>query len=247
MAKKVAAPNIMAYRGAWLATSFLAKLSDSAVRACQAVGEFYEYSVGETLIREGNRDRKVYLLVSGCVKVTAKLVAPRGEALLGVRASGDVVGELAALDGRERAADVQACDRRPTLCCVLEPDAFRAVLAEDGDALLTLTTTVGAKLRASTRRRIDYLRCKPVVRMARVLVELAEDHGQRVGDNSVTIGVNLANIELGTLIGVGKATAERAVQKLRNSNLIVTRNPRPVIRDLDRLRAVAQITSEGAD
>jgi hypothetical protein len=82
--------------------------------------------------------------------------------------------------------------------------------------------------------------------MARVLVELAEDHGQRVGDNSVTIGVNLANVELGTLIGVRKATAERAVQKLRNSNLLVTRNPRPVIRDLDRLRAVAQITSNGA-
>lgn len=247
MAKRVAVPNISAHRGAWLSTSFLAKLSDGAVRACLSAGEFYEYSAREMLIREGDRDRNVYLLVSGCVKVTAKLVSPRGEALLGIRASGDVVGELAALDGKERAADVQVCSRLPTLCCVLESDAFRGALAEDGDALLTLTMTVGAKLRASTRRRIDFLRCKPVMRMARVLVELAEDHGQRVGDNSVTIGVNLANVELGTLIGVGKATAERAVQKLRNSNLIVTRNPRPVIRDLDGLRAVAQITFDGVD
>jgi CRP/FNR family transcriptional regulator, cyclic AMP receptor protein len=245
MAKTIAPPNITGLRGGWGSASFLATISGATVEACLSAGQCYEYGAREMLIREGSRERNVFLLLTGCVKVTAKL-AKKGEvALLGVRFGGDVVGELAALDGQERAANVQVCGRLPTVCCVLTSEAFHRVLGEDSDALMTLSATVGAKLRSSTRRRIDYAGHPPFVRMARVLVELAEDHGQRSGSKTITIGVNLGQVELGTLIGVGEATAQRALRRLRELDLVVTSNRRPEIRDLDRLRAVAGLNGSG--
>jgi CRP-like cAMP-binding protein len=245
MAKTIAPPNITGLRGGWGSASFLATISGSTVEACLAAGQCYECVAREMLIREGTRERSIFLLLKGCVKVTAKLAKEGEVALLGVRFSGDVVGELAAFDGRERAANVQVCGRQPTLCCVLTPEAFRHVLGEDSDAQMMLTASVGAKLRSSTRRRIDYVGHPPVVRMARVLVELAEDHGQRSGGKTITIGVNLGQVELGTLIGVGEATAQRALRKLREANLVVTSNRRLEIQALDRLRVVAGLNGSG--
>lgn len=239
--RRVEPPTIAALRGRWTGTSFLGRIPEAVVVSCLAAGRCYEYAARETLIREGARDRDVHLLLSGCVKVTAGVATESGLALLGIRVGGDVVGELAALDGRERSASVQVCGRQPAVCCVLDPDAFNRALVEHSDVLLTLMATVGAKLRASTRRRIDYVGCAPVVRMARVLVELAEDHGHCVGSNAIMIGVNLVQVELGTLIGVREATAQRALRQLRESGLVVTSSRRPMVRDLDRLRAVARL------
>lgn len=244
--KPIATPNITALRRSWISTSFLANIAPTVVRGCLSAGRCYEYTTREVLIRERARDRDVYLLLSGCVKVTVGLAPEEGTALLAIRVGGDVVGELAAVDGQERSASVQVCGRQPAVCCVLDAETFRRALAEDPDAVLALTSTIGAKLRASTRRRVDYLGCTPVVRMARVLVELADDHGHQVGDSTIMIGVNLKQIELGTLIGVHEATAQRALRELRESGLVLTSHRRPMIWDLDRLRVVAQLEPVGS-
>ncbi|MGO4756833.1 cyclic nucleotide-binding domain-containing protein, partial [Streptomyces sp. 2MCAF27] len=72
------------------------------------LGALRRFSPEEILIREGDRSHYVVLLHSGFAKVTARL-DNGSEALLAIRASGDIVGEMAALDDAPRSATVTAC------------------------------------------------------------------------------------------------------------------------------------------
>jgi CRP/FNR family transcriptional regulator, cyclic AMP receptor protein len=225
-------------RKVWPERSFLARLPPLVLDEFIAVGSGARFASNEVLIQEGRADTDVYLLLSAFVKVTAQLDGG-GHALLAVRVGGDVVGELAATDNETRSASVRASGRDPVVAAVLTQSDFVRLLKHHPHASMTLISAIGHKLRSATRRRVDYIDCTPRVRLARALVELADDYGQRIGANSILVGVNLTQIELGTLVGVTKVTAQRALRELREEGLIITSGRRPIIRDIDALRTVA--------
>jgi CRP-like cAMP-binding protein len=73
-----------------------------------------------------------------------------------------------------------------------------------------------------------------------VLVELADDHGRPLVGDSVLIALDLTQIELGTLIGVGESSVLRALRELKERGLLDTRGRRTVVRSLQSLREVAR-------
>ena len=89
----------------WPTRSLLGVLSPHARRDLLGLGTEVRFDAGAVLLREGMDDRHVLLLTSGFVKVTATV--ENGEiSLLAVRAAGDTVGEMAAMDGAARSATV---------------------------------------------------------------------------------------------------------------------------------------------
>ncbi|MGH4010856.1 MAG: helix-turn-helix domain-containing protein [Pseudonocardiaceae bacterium] len=53
------------------------------------------------------------------------------------------------------------------------------------------------------------------------------------------IGLDLTQVELGSLVGVTRPTAERALRELRVAGLVDTGGRRLIVRDEQGLRAVA--------
>src|SRR4051794_7834763 len=84
-----------------------AALSPSTVSSLVRIGAERVYRPGDVVVREGESTTFVVLLLEGCVKVTAN-TADGGRALLAVRGGGELVGELAGLDGEPRSATVTA-------------------------------------------------------------------------------------------------------------------------------------------
>ncbi|MBV9160551.1 MAG: Crp/Fnr family transcriptional regulator [Pseudonocardiales bacterium] len=229
------------YRRGWPVNSFLSQLTTRTLREFLTKGRIIQFSNNETLIDENLAETSVFLLLSACVKVTARL-DQGGHALLAVRVGGDMVGELAAMDGGSRSATVKACGRDPVVAAVLTQSDFVSLLSRYPEAAMTLNTAIGRKLRSATRRRIDYSGCTPRVRLARALVELAEDYGhQQIPASQVLVAINLTQLELGTLVGVAEVTAQRALRELRKDGLINTSGRRPIIRDINALRVAAHL------
>jgi CRP/FNR family cyclic AMP-dependent transcriptional regulator len=227
------------FGGTWRSRSFLGGL-DPRVRAdLLAAGDFVSFPAGSHLIVEGRDDDDIFLILCSFAKVTANL-SEGGEALLTVRVGGDVVGELAALEGSPRSATVTACGRVQLAAVRMGAELFREIVSQDGASSLRLGATISAKLRAANRSRIDYTSLPPVQRMARSLLELADACGRSTGTGGVIIQASLTQIELGTLIGVKRATAERAVARLRQRGLIDTAGRHPIVRDLAELRRFAE-------
>lgn len=226
------------YRPLWPRGSFLAR--SVALSAFAAVGEIRHFAPGTCLIEEGEQRSRVHLLLSACVKVTAQFDEHR-HSLLGIRVGGDVVGELSAFDGMPPIATVRTCGQSPAVALVLERTAFSDVLVAHPQDAVLLNAAVAAKLRAATRRRVDFSGCSARVRLARALLEMAEDYGRRILGPEVVIGVNLTQVELGTLIGASEATAQRALRALRADGLLLTEGKRPIVRDLEALRRAARL------
>ncbi|MCD0451269.1 cyclic nucleotide-binding domain-containing protein [Actinocorallia sp. API 0066] len=93
------------------------------------------------------------VLTGGCVKIVG--VTPGGSAaLLALRTGGDLVGELAALDGGPRSAS--ALTARATPARLLSAEEFTHFLRDDPAASLAVHRSVAAKLRAATEYRVSF-------------------------------------------------------------------------------------------
>jgi CRP-like cAMP-binding protein len=180
----------------------------------------------EILMREGDTEAHVVILRRGFAKVTGS--ADGSEALLGVRGPGDIVGELAALTGRQRTATVTACG--PVLGRVVLRDAFRQFLRRFPDASEQVTASVGDRLTFANRRRVEFGTLPAVVRLAHVLTELvAEPTGE------TALAVPIVHAELASLIGASEDTVQRALAVLRKEGLVRTAYRRIIVLDLVRL------------
>jgi CRP/FNR family transcriptional regulator, cyclic AMP receptor protein len=191
-----------------------------------------QFPTHHVLIREGEKARDVILLRQAYVKVTAGVGGSR-EALIDIRASGDVVGEVAALDGSPRSATVTTCGS--ALVSTITADDFAAFLFRHPDAGLALSRRLASRLRFATRRRTDFSSYRVSVRLARVLVEVADAYGYESADG-VRLAVPLTQEELGALAGAAADSVYRELRVLAEQSIVETKYRNIVIRDLARLR-----------
>jgi CRP-like cAMP-binding protein len=231
---------VQRYHSKWPTTSFLAGLDMPVLHDFLAGGELVRFCKGQALTCEGEQASGIFLLLDAIVKVTARLDAG-GSALLAIRVGGDVIGEIAAMDGGARTATVSACGHAPVIAVRLPRDDLHVLLNRHPSAAVSLTSAVSRKLRAASRRRVDIVNCTAKVGMARAVLELVEDYGHPVERGGVLVTVNVTQIELGTLIGVGETTAQRALRELRKEGLIANSGRRLLVPSVAALRTAARV------
>ncbi|MFD4945484.1 Crp/Fnr family transcriptional regulator [Streptomyces sp. NPDC058239] len=225
----------------WPARSLLGRLSPPARRELLSLGTEVRFDVGAVLLREGMNDRHVLLLLSGFAKVMAAV--ENGEtSLLAVRAGGDTVGEMAAMDGAPRSATVTACG--PLTARMLQTGVLRGLLMRRPEVSMALTGIVADRLRGANRRRLDFRGYPAKVRLARLLVELAASYGSS-RSGGVVIGCRLTQPELATLVGAAETTIHKVLRELREEGLLETGYRSTTIRDLPRLRQLADLADDG--
>ncbi|HEY3479812.1 MAG TPA: Crp/Fnr family transcriptional regulator [Streptomyces sp.] len=230
--------RVWSLRAHWARTSFLAGLDEAVLAALVEGARPERFDRDDVLMTQGDVGSDVFLLLTSYVKVTTLL--PNGSrALLAVRVGGDLVGELAALDHGLRTATVIACGVEPVDTLRIDTATFLRALSSSPGAMLRLSESVARKLRSATQRRIGHQQGQATVRLARVLVEMADDYGASTYRDNVVIGVDVTRLEWGSLIGVSKRTVERAIAALRKDGLIGSGMKRITIHDMEGLRALA--------
>jgi CRP/FNR family transcriptional regulator, cyclic AMP receptor protein len=212
----------------WGPGTFLAQLAPELVAEMVEMGARRRFEAGQVLMREGDRGTHVELLLIGFVKVTTI------DTLLAIRMPGDLIGETAVLTGAPRNATVTACGR--VVSVVLARPAFEGFIRRRPEAMRLVTASVVGQLQFANRRRTDFGAFPAHIRLARVLVEIAEGCGRRRPDGGVELGVTLSQPELATMIGIAQATVQKAMQELRVQGLIETGYRRLVVCDLPALR-----------
>lgn len=175
---------------------------------------------------------RVLVLAMGRVKIYD--LTPEGrETILAFVEQGELFGEMAALDGQPRQEFAEAAEDCEVLAI---PGAdFMALLESRADLSLSVTKLIGLRRqRIETRlRSILFLSTRP--RLIRVLIELVETHGERIGTRFV-IRFPLSHQDFAGLIGVSRETVTLTLGQLQAEGLITIERRRVVLLDLDRLR-----------
>ena len=97
------------------------------------------YDDGEAIVRTGEPGHELYLVLEGSVRIV------RGGRTLATFAQGDVVGEVAVLDGRPRSADIVA--EGPARCLTLPREALREAIETEPQVAWELLGVMASRLR----------------------------------------------------------------------------------------------------
>jgi CRP-like cAMP-binding protein len=157
--------------------------------------------VGETLFKEGDPGREMFIVTSGQVMITKE--TPQGDPLvLGYRGAGEFIGEIALISDSPRTATVVAV--KPTQMLVISHEEFWRRLRSDEDfRQVVMNTLIGRLLSADE---------------SRVMAEMWE--------RQLTEGVTSLATEqerLGKIIALRRQTLHFIIHDLRNPlNLAIT-------------------------
>ncbi|WP_405634700.1 Crp/Fnr family transcriptional regulator [Streptomyces sp. NBC_00056] len=228
--------RVPAGQSAWPVSTLLGRLEAQTAARLIGAGRRRTIGAGELLLRQGGQERTLVLLLSGVAKVFATTESGH-QALLAVRVGGDCVGEMGALDGAPRSATVTACG--PMELAVLTHASLDAQLARTPGLAVELSRTIADRLRWANRRRLDFGGYPVKVRLARLLTELAREHGSP-GPDGVRLAFPLTQPELAALTGAAETTVHKALRDMRTAGLVETGYGAAVLRDPGRLEELAE-------
>jgi CRP/FNR family cyclic AMP-dependent transcriptional regulator len=221
----------------WPPGTFLAVLAPSSRKNLIDLGLIRSLPANHTVVRQGDPGGSVWLLIDALVKVVAS-VENGSQALLAIRVSGDIIGDMAVIDGSMRSANVMTCGR--AVVCQISGARFVSYLRRDTSASLALSQVAIQRLRWSNQRRLDFAGYETPVCLARALLALAAQHGRRRSDG-VEIGVPLTQAELGTLVGAKEGTVQKALRELAARGLLRPGHRSVTITDAAGLTAFADL------
>ncbi|MFE0156358.1 Crp/Fnr family transcriptional regulator [Nonomuraea sp. NPDC059007] len=229
------------YRCRWPSGTLMAALDEETRDALVTLGDLQVHGPGVVLLRQGDTQADHVLLLrstrrgtSACVKVTATL-GNGVDTMLGIRVSGDLVGEMAVMRSIPRSATVTTCTQ--TAVYRIWAGRFQAFLEQRPAMWAALTTMIANRLDWANQRRLDFTGYEVYERVVRVLAELAARHGVQA-EEGLDVGVSLSHEEIGQLVGAREAAASKALRTLKSRGLIEIGYRRVVVRDLAALRAV---------
>jgi len=169
----------------------------------------------QVIVMEQDWGESVFLLRSGLAKVRTYTM-DGDEVVMSLLGAGDVFGEMAALDGAARSADVVALT---PLCLVkLRAAPFAALLTKQAGFALALARLEAARLR-DLNRRFALQSADVTSRLLDALAYLARKNSGSDSDPQSLIPP-LAQREIGLLAGLARETASRTLSKLRQRNIV---------------------------
>jgi CRP/FNR family cyclic AMP-dependent transcriptional regulator len=171
---------------------------------------------GEALVRQGEPAQALLLITSGSAKVS-RLTEDGDEAVLGLVGPGGCIGEVAALDGSPRSATVTAVEPAETL--VLARADLIAAVRDDPELALALIGTLAMRLRRADARLEDAYFSDLETRLARRLLQTAEEHGRKT-EAGIETPLPLTQSELASMLGAGRPRVNGLLGGFQDAGLI---------------------------
>jgi len=171
------------------------------------------FNVGEPIFHVGAPGQSMMVILNGTVRVS--LLGPKGKAvILADLSAGELLGEVALLDGKERSADAAALTKCDLL--VLERRDVVAFLEKRPDLCLKLLELMCARLRKSDRRMSDIAFFELSSRLAKVLLDRAGKPG-RAGAKPK---LSLSQTELAGMINATRESVNRCLRNWQRQGIV---------------------------
>ena len=148
----------------------LEPLDDDTTESLERQCKWRRYRSGERLFARGSVGREVFFIVNGEVQILGTNEAGKEITLAHIHA-GDTVGEMAAIDGQPRSANVVAVE--DTLVAVLEAESFVELLKRNGEISFELLHRLSSMVRKGDERVLELSILEAKQRICAELLRLA--------------------------------------------------------------------------
>ncbi len=189
----------------------------------------------EVLFRKGDPGNQLFGILTGSLKVTA--VGSDGkDVVFGLMRPGEVLGEIALLDGEPRSATVVAVEA--TTLVTLHRRDFVPFLERHPQATIGLAAILAARVRRLSERAEDRQTMPLPARIAKRLIALADEHGKRpiVGG---PVEVRLPQQDLADLVGTTRESVNKHLRVWEEAGIVALGRGRVVLAQPKLLEQIA--------
>jgi len=196
-------------------TPFFEGLPDAAIANALSHVVARKHPPNQVILLENDWGSSVYFILEGWAKIRTYNLDGK-EITLNILGTGEVFGEMAALDEVPRSTDVITL--APTTIGNMPAQDFVTLVQTEPLAGIRLAQLMGRRLR-QVNRRLRLRESDSTSRVADILLFLAEGQGKQ-GDGGGMRIPNLPHRELSSLSGLARETVTRVLSKLEKKGLI---------------------------
>jgi len=189
-------------------------LEDSEADAILAGAAVMHYPEGARIFAKGDPGDSMMAVLKGRVAIHDPSPGGR-QVLLTVFREGDVFGEMALIDGKERSANATAAAACDLL--VVSRQSFLRLLEHRPNVCMALMIVLCDRLRRTNEQVEDFAFLGLERRIAKLLLRLADETDQRTPSS---LSVKIGQRALGELVGGSRERINKVLQDWRRSGII---------------------------
>ncbi|NQV61460.1 MAG: Crp/Fnr family transcriptional regulator [Alphaproteobacteria bacterium] len=209
-------------------------LSDESRRALEKRCRWRRYAAGEQILDKNSDDRDVYFVAEGAVQVVNFSMTGR-EIALARLPSGGFFGELSAIDGRPRSANVVALEN--CLLGSLSPQLFIEQIIGHPELAVKVLGRLAGIIRSCDERIMDLSTLGAVERVYRQILLLAEE--SPVDPGSWLIRALPTHKAIAAMASTTRETVARSISQLTSGDIVERKGRILYLRDRERLERLA--------
>ncbi|WP_417728947.1 Crp/Fnr family transcriptional regulator [Roseovarius sp.] len=180
-------------------------------------GRKVEFSRAKVIYATGADDQTMMLITKGRVEISRSSVDGR-RSILTHLGPGDLLGELAVLDGGPRSADAVAAT--VVRGRVLDRAQVLQLLREQPDAALDVIGMLCQRLRQTSGMYTAHMLADGQARLARLLLHLSEKWGEALPGGKLRLSERFSQSDLGDLVGLSRESVNRQFRDWEQAGVI---------------------------
>ena len=196
-------------------TTFLGRFPGVVIDALVSKGQLRSFAKGGVVYRRGDPGDSLMVVIKGRIKLTNTTIHGK-EIVLYYVGPGEIFGEIAALDGKERAADSVASEDVEVF--IISTRDFLPTLLAHPQAMFEVVQALCEKIRIGAAIVEDNT-LEMRGRTARGLLRLARRHGRTSADGAHLL-LSISQEELGKHLGMTRANVNRQLGQLKIADVI---------------------------
>lgn len=194
----------------------LGKLSSSEIDTLLRYSRVERYPAGEEIFAKGSPGNSLMIVLRGRVRISSISLTGK-EIVLNIINAGEIVGEIALLDGGDRSGDAVAMTDCELL--VLNRRDFMPFLENRADICLMLIKILCQRLR-QTSEQVEDLQFRHLEsRIAKALLHLSERSGQQAIHGKV-LELHISQSELAHIVGSSRESVNKQLQAWHKAGFI---------------------------
>src|SRR5712672_3020443 len=202
-----------------------------AVSALTAELHPVDFPSGHTVFVEGQPGDRLYIVISGKVKIGRR--APDGrENLLTIMGPSDMFGELSIFDPGPRTSSATTITEVRAVS--MDRDALRAWIADRPEIAEQLLRVLARRLRRTNNNLADLIFTDVPGRVAKQLLQLAQRFGTQEG-GALRVTHDLTQEEIAQLVGASRETVNKALADFAHRGWIRLEGKSVLISDSERM------------
>lgn len=215
-------------------------LSDATLRSFDGRVTFRRYEENELVIDYDDASNDVYFLISGQVRVLYRTITGK-EVILGELTSGQFFGELSAIDGVGRSANVTALNR--SQMCIMPGPVFMELATHEPSVCRQILGILASRIRFLNTKLAEHSFLQTKHRLYAELLRLSQPRAGHNGQRSVSPPP--FHHDLAARIGCRREAVSRELSALEKAGLVVkTRGALAIVNPDELNRRISEALSD---